>query len=266
MELEVRRDIVNKYVLLIGSISLLVWFVTGCAFDVDWSKINTEEPDAEEVGGIPCVKDSECGRNRVCEDGKCKNSPPCINDNDCKGDRVCEGYMCVSLSQIEEDKEKDSGEDGKDDDDNDDDLPDAGEEDKGALKDCQTSDDCPGGKYCDYGKCYTGSGKECAVSKDCPVYEECVLLKCRRKHFEQGELWGECYSDKSCDAGLICVNDICVEDKDTDGEDVEDVGDDDDDIPDSGEEDIGDTTPVCESDCSIAGQRICFSATEYQIC
>jgi hypothetical protein len=155
--------------------------------------------DASGTCAEPCVNDSNCAADEICEDGACEQAPPpCTSNGECELGDSCVGGYCLPPCPPE-------GNDGC--------AP--GEEDAGDGCDaeaccggyhdnnppCVADSQCEGGNICDDGVCVPPE-TPCDVS--CPSGEECVEGVC-----EPGG--NPCLEDSECAGGEVCVDGHCHE-------------------------------------------------------
>lgn len=181
--------------------------------------------------GEPCVDDSNCPTDEVCEDGTCTEPPPpCVEDEDCEGNDACYGGHC--LPPCPEDGTGCSG--GYDDVDSGcdpdacyDDGGDGGDSTPPCIYDtqcengdrcedgiCQPPDSpcdmsCPEGEICDDGYCQEPP-TPCDDDSDCPGGEVCESGQCYPGEPPcQGADCPECQWDADCPGGQVCDGGHC---------------------------------------------------------
>jgi MYXO-CTERM domain-containing protein len=147
----------------------------------------------------PCVDDSNCAADEICEDGACQQAnPPCTSDGECDLGDVCVGGYCLPPCPPAGNDGCAPGEDGAGD------VCDA-EACCGGYHDnsppCVADAQCEGGYICDDGVCVPPESP-CDVS--CPGGEECVDGNC-----EPGG--NPCSEDSECAGGEVCVDGHCHE-------------------------------------------------------
>ncbi len=167
----------------------------------------------------PCVDDSNCPADEICEDGFCEEPPPpCVGDPDCNGE-ICVGGHCVPPC-VDEcsgdpefcDRDPCFPDDGQPPCIHDEQCPPGEVCEDGSCDEpeppCDAS--CPGAEICEDGYCYPPDDP-CDDSSDCPGGEICAGGHC--EHGDppcSGPDCAPCDGDNDCPGGELCVGGVCV--------------------------------------------------------
>ena len=145
----------------------------------------------------PCVDDSNCADDEICEDGACEDAPPlCSSDGECEMGDYCVGGYCLPPCP----PDGNDGCSGNDDVDGCDAEACCGGY-HGESPPCVRDSQCEDGYICDDGVCEPPD-TPCDVS--CPDGEVCIDGTCEPPG-------NPCSEDSECNGGEVCVDGHCHE-------------------------------------------------------
>ncbi len=174
----------------------------------------------------PCVDDSNCPTDQICEDGQCEEPPPpCVDDEDCEGEDHCVGGGCLppcpdggndcGLDDVACDPDACYDEDGGGDGDTPPCIYDSQCDGGYVCEDgvCQPPDNhcdmsCPTGEVCEDGTCQPPT-VPCDEPGDCPGGETCVDGACHPGTPPCDGDCDYCQWDEDCAGGQVCVEGEC---------------------------------------------------------